>query len=151
MSWRKARGSALDSEGSKNADPLAPLLEGGIVVPEDMLRLMIEHCDADALERSAAHVAESDLSTILETYRCNGIPFDFEEIMAEILGGYFRMFRIEESSTDGRRRVMKLSHKRGPKWSRYLRGYLLSACSKASKEGVAIEVGDQFVQISFTA
>jgi hypothetical protein len=134
-----------------NADPLAPLLEGGIVVPEDMLRLMIEHCDADGLERSAAHVAKREISTILETYRRNGIPFDFEEIITEILSGYFRMFRIEGSSTDGRRRVIKLSHKRGPKWSRYLRGYLQSAYRTASKEGVEIQVSDQFVQVSFKA
>jgi hypothetical protein len=148
MSKPKARGAAPDSESSKNADPLAPMLKG-IVVPEEMFRLMIESCDADELERVAARVAEKDLSTILETYRRDGIPFDFGEIMAEILSGYFRMFRIEGSSSDGRRRVITLTHKRGPKWSRYLRGYLRSAYSTASKEKVDIEISDQSVQISF--
>lgn len=148
MSKPKARGAAPDSEGSRNADPLAPMLEG-IVLPEQMFRRMIDLCDADELERTGARVAEKDFSTILETYRRDGIPFDFEEIMAEILSGYFRMFRIEGSSSDGRRRVIKLSHKRGPKWSRFLRGYLQSAYSTASKEGADIEISDQFVQISF--
>jgi hypothetical protein len=149
MSKPKTRGAAPDSKGPKNADPLAPMLEG-IVVPEVMFRRMIDACDADELERIAARVAESDLSTILETYRREGIPFDFEEIMAEVLSGYFRMFRIEASSSHGRRRLVTLSHRRGPKWSRYLRGYLQVAYSMASKEKVDIEIGDQSVEVSFT-
>jgi hypothetical protein len=149
MSKPKARGSALDSEGSKNADPLAPLLEG-VFVPGDMFRRMIDNCDADELERVAARVAEKDLSTMLETYRRERIPFDFEVIMAEILSGYFHMFRIEGNSSDGRRRVMTLTHKWGPKWSRYLRGYLQSAYGTVSKEKVDIEISGQSVQISFT-
>jgi hypothetical protein len=122
----------------------------GIFIPGDMFCRLIESCDADELERTAARVAEKDFSTILETYKREGIPFDFGEIMAEILSGYFHMFRIEESSSDGRRRVMKLSHKWGPKWSRFLRAYLQSAYSTASKEGVDIQIGDKFLQVSFT-
>ena len=132
-----------------NADPLASLLEG-IVVPEELLRRLVDSCDADGLERSAKHVAESDFSAILETYKREAIPFDFEEIMAEVLSGYFRMFRIEGSSIKGGRRIMRLSHKRGPKWSRYLRGYLQAAYGMASKESVDIEISDQFVQVSFS-
>jgi hypothetical protein len=149
MSKRKARGTAPGPEGSKNADPLAPMLEDKIFMPGDMFRLIVERADADGLERIAAELGKRQFSAILETYRRDGIPFDLEEVMAEILSGYYRMFRIEESSTYGGRRVMKLSHKWGPKWSRYLRGYLRSACSTASKEGVEIEINDQFVQVSF--
>jgi hypothetical protein len=131
-------------------DPLTPFLTGGIIAPEYMVRRLIDISDGDRLEKSGAEVARKNLSKITEAYRSNGISFEFDEVMREILGGYFQMFRIEGDSLYKGHRVMTLSHGRGLKWSRFLRSYLLRAYGIVSKEKVEIEITDGFLKVIFS-
>jgi hypothetical protein len=145
--------ASAEPGGEPNADPLASMFKANIILSESMFRDIIDACEAKGLGRTGTEMATSDFSKILEAYGKEGIPLNFEEIMDDILSRYFRMFRIEgrRSSHKGNPvTTVTLSHRRGLKWSIFLRSYLQCAYGMVSKEGgLEIDIDDEFVHLAF--
>ena len=128
-------------------DPLLPAFQD-ITMGVDAFRAILNSADADALEAAAADVAQRNMPLPLELYESSGHSLGFHEFVTNILARYGRWFTVE-GNINKTRGWVTLRHGHGPKWSRFLKGYLVSSYSIFSKEKLNVTIADQFVRITF--
>lgn len=128
-------------------DPLIPAFQE-IALSTVTFQSILSATEEDALETAASEVARRNMPLVYELYESSGQTLNFQEFVTGVLGTHGRWFYVEGNInlTHG---WVTLRHGYGHKWSRFLRGYLLSTHDTFSKEKLNIRIGDQFVRISF--
>jgi hypothetical protein len=130
-------------------DPLLPALPR-ISLSAETFQCLISTTDLDALEEAGADVAKRNFKLIQELFNANGYILTFRDYITEVLGKYSQWFYVEGGDAGGNRQLM-LRHSYGPRWSIFVRSYLLSAYSTISKDKLDVEIGDQFIRIESTS
>jgi len=126
-------------------DPLIPAFQE-MSLFSVTFQCILGAADAEALEASGSFAAQRNVPLIRELFRSYGHELSFKEFVTNILEKHSGWFSIEgDPRWNGG--WMILRHGCDKKWSRFLRGYLLTAHGVFSEENLEVKVGEQFVEI----
>lgn len=119
---------------------------GYVVIPEPCFQAWIDGTNSDTLELIAQEQSSRNFGSLLRLFDGD---FEFESVVDtyyEIFGKYSGWYNFVRKTTNDKRYLLRLHHKMGIKWSRYLSSYNHTILEKLCNQIYDCRIDDKVVE-----